>query len=402
MPHPSLRRIIFVLAISIVVFTGPFISCHKSDTESHPAAAGKSFTKLVILDKQLDARNISIYRGETPAISGRQTAGGIGTLYAELANGGVNSIISLLKANLSGDVSAIPQQPYTLILYSTEGDSITNINSIYGISYMTIENNALSHRFLKVVDGNAGSLREYNVSTGYITRAELDYFALEFRGSSSSYGYTMLKNLDVSAAGLQNNSTDNALGRAIVLTDTDIIPAEDSKGCAAKPIRCSNVEKGFCKFDVAWYCTYDGCRLATVKAEGEENNLTDPDDPLSFDEAYFFRDSLMKNYSVLRKYIDYYYTLSYIGNTFNTLSSDNLADHVSMAYKVVSALRNLKNSSGNPVIIDSSFQALALSLIADYRQASSNKSYQDMLDDITADLNHYTGKTRSQVLIEIQ
>lgn len=401
MPYQSLRRIVFVLVTFIALLSLPFISCQKSDTENHSVPL-ISYIKVRIMDKEFDARNISAYREKTPLVSERSPGASMGTLYAELANGGVNSIVSILKASLSGDVSTIPHAPYTLILYSTEGDSIVNINSIYGISYMTIDNNVLSHRFLEVVNGNASTLRNYDVLTGYITRAELDYFAFEFKGSSSSYGYTMLKNLDVSTTALQNNSTDNGLGRAIILTDTDNLPVEDSKGCAAKPIRCSNIQKGFCKFDVAWYCTYDGCRLATVKAEGEENNLTDPNDSLSFDEAYYFRDSLMENYSILKKYINYYYKLSYIGNTFNILKNYNLADHVNMAYKVVNALRALKSSSHNPVIIDSSFQMLALSLIEDYRQASSNRNYQDMLDDITADLNHFSGKTRSQVLSEIQ
>jgi hypothetical protein len=110
----------------------------------------------------------------------------------------------------------------------------------------------------------------------------------------------------------------------------------------------------------------------------------------------------MVNYQILEKYIEYYYTLSYIGNTFNTLNSSNLSKHVNIAYEVLHSLRTLKDGDNSSVVIDNDFRTLALSLISDYRQYTTNRQYHAMLDDISNDLNAFAGKTRSQVLTEIQ
>ena len=377
-----------------------FISCQKSIKDR---TISRSYTKINILNHQLDVQNTSYYQVPSRVNSLARTSQQAALcLYTEVANHGIDDIINDLKSTLSGDVDNMPSDPYTLFLYSTEGGDIHDMSTVYAIGYLTIVNDKLEHHFISIASGSSTELSKYAATTDYITHSELDLLSESYT-PGSTFGYAMMKNLDVSTGGLLMNQPNNGLAQAIINSGDDKLPVEDGSGCWSKPTWCAQRKDSYCQYDVAWYCTADGCRVTQVKQKGDDASITDPNNPLSIDKGHDVRDSIMMSYAIGRKYIDYFYALSYFGNAFkSSINASNLLSHVQLAYKMFDISDKLKNGNNSDVLIDNTTRNLALSLISEYRHYSTNHELQIMLDDISNDMDHFLNKTRAQVLAEIQ
>lgn len=110
----------------------------------------------------------------------------------------------------------------------------------------------------------------------------------------------------------------------------------------------------------------------------------------------------MDKYTIGQKYIDYYYKLSNVGDIYDVVKLGNVYDWFTFTKKVFSVSNKLQYGNSSDIIVDSNFRTAAILKINEYRALNPNSEMQAILNDIEADLNNFLGKTRAQILTEIQ
>jgi hypothetical protein len=390
---------LLVLGVTLFQVTAYLSSCQKKVVSEEIEA-----TKLNLLGSQFDAVNISDYSTTNASKNvglSRDENLVKNSLYADLVNNTFTTLLTKLKSEILGDFKNTSNNTIALIIFSNNGTSINNNNEIQAITTLERINDKLKHRIYKVQNGNSVEVTKFYALTDYITHSDIKKELDELTTVTNLAGwvmvtdYTKIQQLQITH---KIKSNDNL--SLILLSNTNKV-AEAPKGCAAGP-GCGNDKNSACHWDGSWYCQSSGEKIFVIYDSIKYYNLASDAQNLSFDSSYDFRDNFMDNYAIGQKYINYYYKLSNVGDIYDVVKLNNVYDWFIFTKNVFSVANKLQYGNSSDIIVDSNFKTSAIAKINEYRALNTNAEMQAILNDIEADLNNFLGKTRAQILTEIQ
>jgi hypothetical protein len=391
----------YIASLCLVVLSCCYIfSCQKRSNvkkdESIPTSAITVFGKPASVYNY--TRNPAVRN--TNSATAREGVNTIETIYADMNAGSMNTFIAQVKANLLSS-SVIPSDVNSVIIYSQEQGPLTDYNLVTGISTtQTLLNGKLHYRLFTVQNKQVAELPDYNVETDIISSTEILFFAKQF-GSNTC----LLFNVPAGTPG-RNSSPSNALAKAIVDKSGQLQPISPIGDPGFACTMCGAPVQGVCIKDIYGFnCSGGpGCSTLLILAKGIETGLLTHETAFDVDKAYAYRDGILKSSIVGKKYISYYYKISYLMSVYKdeSVNLSNIANLVNLGSKLYESLNKLTQGNSSDIIISSSFKALANSVINDYKHLSGNTEFQAILADIQRDLDHFEGKTKVEVLSEIQ
>jgi hypothetical protein len=335
--------------------------------------------------------------------SAREKSPGMETIYADMEAESMNAFVSKVKINLK-NASVIPSDVNSFIIYSQEEGLCTDYGLITGISTtQTTDDGKLHYRLFTVQNSDVTELTGYNIETDIISSTEILFFAKEF-GSKTC----LIFNVPAGAPG-HGPGSSNTLAKAIIDVSGKLaLPVDGGGGGGATCSMCGAPVQGVCIKDVYGFnCSNSGdqdCVKGAILAKGIETGQIPDETAMDSEQAYAYRDGFMQSSAIGRKYINYYYKLSYLTSAYKSQSINlsNIADLVSLGSELYTICNKMTLGNSSDIIISSSFKELANTIINDYKQISANGEFQAILADIQNDLDHFEGKTKEEVLSEIE
>lgn len=376
------------------------ISCNKANNQETTKFSG--YGKVYLFKEEYEAKNVN----KSDVLSE-----GPNCLYGELSNNSFIKLFKKIKEIAPCIENKEGSQISTYILYSDKGYKMGDINEIKGISIFTVnESTSLEHKLYKIIGGVCTEVNQYKTITDFITYFDIDFFVNLF-SISGQRGCVMFRNGDLKVNNtLKREVRKDNLTKVILDQNNNMFRvAPDKRGCTkGGPFGsgCGTDSTFECNYSmqIGWFCGQIGpiCSRDRIIDSSNVYDLLDESDSVSSSEAYGFRDDFMLNYSIGRKYIEYYYKISEVMHVNNTLDFSNLWDHINLMIKTYRVSRKLANGNSSDIIVDDEYRNLGLSMIQAYRTITTNQEFRTLLTDIENDLNYFHGKTRAQVLSLIQ
>lgn len=116
---------------------------------------------------------------------------------------------------------------------------------------------------------------------------------------------------------------------------------------------------------------------------------------------YKLRDDFLNSSRTGKKFISYYYSLS----TYININLLNFSDYsliVSLLPDIDDAVNKILNGGEDEIIIDNEFKNKILSLISNLKSKSNDTYYQLILEDLKAEINNLSLKTKNAFKEELQ
>lgn len=384
-----MRKTILILTSVFVILLLPF-ACRKgqqgsADTSNHIRVLGTNTGVLSLSKSKTETSNASFNRSGNPVYM----TGSLSIYHSDIISDSLQLLIKFISEQLTNAV-ILPKTPAIFTLFTREVDQCEDFDLLSGIETLELlPNKKFRHRYFSITNRMIEEIAMYNVLTDIYTSSELHFFAKE------SQAATCLM-FDVPYIPFAKPANPvNGVAKSIV---------DNSGKTAEMDGKCSvcGIAEGYCKMDgMRWSCEPD-CHKEKVNKVGIAEGRLSPNTKLNTDSAYYFRDGLMKNSNIGKKYISYYYKLSYFGNVYQCVDASNIVSHISLGRQLYSICNTMERGLNTDIVFSSSFKNLANSIIAQYQSRSSNLELQAVLLDIKNDLNNFTGKTRQQILAEIQ
>lgn len=237
--------------------------------------------------------------------------------------------------------------------------------------------------------------------TDYIHHGDIYNELLLFTTQSNSSWTMFSDNTKIKQFGYKNsNGRLNTLSKLLTLNSKNNEPS-DGKGCKRWP-SCGTNADSHCEYYVTWHCYVPPCQQKTINDTINNYALVPNSQFLSTDSAHNFRDNFMRNYLIGEKYINYYYKLSNFSELYTVINVNTAYDWYLFSKEVYSIADKIQFASSNEIIITQDFKNKAQMKINQYKALNSDSELQSILTNIELDLNNFLGKTKQQILSEIQ
>lgn len=389
--HLNLANFLFT-ALTLVVFY--LFSCQK---KSLPREGANESLTINVLGIRTPIINLykNVIQKNNAEISFARTDGGeeLRTIYhSEIIADTLAAFINEVKNNLQSS-SVISNDAGCFIIYTREVDSCQIYDSITAIATVRfLSNNKLYFQLFSVHSGVVSEISTYSMESDYITSADILFFANEYNSNTCLF-------FEIPRSGYSNSNPINVLAKRIVDSSSKLPPSDPS--CAS----CGG-GKGNCITE-NWTTRCDvildsGCFEKRLNARGLSAGILTASTKFDEDTAYNFRDNIMNKYAIGRKYISYYYKLSYLAGVYKCIDANNLSELIAIGGELYAICRKLRNGDDNDILITSSFKSMANSIIDQYKHISNNLELQSILVDIQHDLSNFEEKSRAEILLEIE
>lgn len=160
--------------------------------------------------------------------------------------------------------------------------------------------------------------------------------------------------------------------------------------------KCGGGKSGSCQINEVTqesYCSNPECRVMLIIKDTPIVNL---------DSIYNFRDNVLQKTNLGQKYTSYYEYISYIINSYDRPETISYIEEVNFLLLTLKAAYTFEYGNNVDIIIDQSYHDKAMLYIQKYKSYIPNPYFQDVLNDITEDLNMYKGKSNSFIHANIE
>jgi hypothetical protein len=300
--------------------------------------------------------------------------------------------------SLSTGLTAIPKSDLLGLVYYANGD-YTNIPfaNIKGISIFLKNGQLIKHKYLSKVNSAFSEIAELNCDVNNYYNHDFYLLLQKYAGLESpmnSYLFTTTTELN----NYPTSSTEIFLAKRLVELNFKLPGNEDDGDGSAKCGKPCPRSAGLCneKKEKCSECLDGVLRTANTRF-GIGADLSG----LVQSAAYDFRDNFLRNYTLGRKYIVYYYKLSYAITAINPISTDNFSENLSVALALYSIASRLQYGANDLIVYDDAVKNKLVTLIDKYKTYSTNADYQRILDIIKADVLRFANKTRATIIAQL-
>jgi hypothetical protein len=385
-------------SLSIAILILYTVSCRKDTTENSTNVSSpqksleinsKSYETTKMGVKEINSKTTSKYSkvDDYPERPG---------LMANLNSTSVYEVLIDLKQHFDGSIDNISDTPRVMVFHTNGSLSNINYSDVLAISVFTENNGVLNHTLHSVNNNETTLDSRFTKSTNYFTSIEINLLSTIVSPNTNLGHSIIINNTLGNSYNRYLNNPSYAFNQTVYDRSNQAPkPPEGGGGCGM----CGG-GNGSC--DMSGGCVPNDCGKNTTDQTGTDNNLISASAIYNNQIGYDFRDNLLSQYQLGQKYIAYYYHLSYVVRTFSTINVSNFAKHFELCGLIYQSVDILTNGSNDNIPISSELKAKGIDLINDYRDYSDNEEYLKMLDNITADLTKYEGKTKSYILNDIQ
>jgi hypothetical protein len=372
-----------LLSLCVVIF-----SCKKEN-----AAHTETFS-VYFEGKKLNTLNVNIL--EEVKINYSKTAY---TFTSNIEDEDKVFLFNQIKSRYKGDLTDVTL-PEIIVIYSKKSAANIFLNDIVGVSIFHYKNDEFFHSLFQIDNGIAQRNLKLEATSTYLRLNSFFIIRDNFFKDIPSVYFALLSPFSNGIHNTQNNfKYDNLYS---LLTQNYSMAAPE--GCWI----CGGGNESFCTQTGPfgeWWCEGTlppDCPQEQINEIGYEMNVSQ-DSLLDNERGYDFRDNFMKFYEVKGvEYGQHYYNIGVIIKEYNTITHSNFYDHLNFAYKVYQVVDILQYGQDSDVPVSSIFYGDALNMINFYRGFSNESSFQNSLDAIEADLFNFVGKTRAEILLELE
>lgn len=298
-----------------------------------------------------------------------------------------NDYASALVAHFQETSLNISNTEFIITYQLNSGASYSEIK---GISSMEISSNHyLDHRLFATENGQATENTSFQVELSDFTIYDivtlLNYVITPEQSSSPTITIVHKMTPPQSLPQIQRKK----MGKELLDGGVAYRPNQNSGGCS-----CGDTED--CGYGMNDDGTHGERCAGSCLVVSVDNDYTA--DALDIAGIYTFRDEFLSTTSVGRKYIHYYYFISYVQRQYPNLSELSLEDKFMFIVSCYNVAKTLQQGQSNDVVITTAFKNEATSIIDNYRMLTANESYQNVLDDIEADLARFENLTKAEVI----
>lgn len=401
-----MKKIIIILIAIVSLYY--ITSCSKSNKE---IVSSQNFEKNNVAGISLRTVNLKENNFKfKPTVAGKNSARSLtklesfGYTYFDVEQNDFNSFFQSVISSLINNQNLVKTNPIDIIVYSKKPKETMSVDDIvaFNVLYGREDNSTFEHQFYKRVENSIQIIPSLSVEAPVIQLRDIASISLHL---NSVYGQIncihLAKFVENQAALLYDNITnDGVLSKELAELDFPIInDAFEMASC--KVNYCPKGKDECVKNPRGFKCGTQNpgtCTQLTID-DGSGDDYSRKQNRQAF--AYDFRDNFLKTTEFGRKYVEYYYRLSDFNRCYKVINADNLVTFFNFMLKVHSVASTLKNGDNNDIIITQQFIDDANYFITLYKDKTNNSDYKGILDDILNDLNHFKGKTRSEILAEI-
>jgi hypothetical protein len=308
-----------------------------------------------------------------------------------------NQLLLDLKASYAGDLSLVTENPAMIIIYTSVSNTEISIESAIAISLFTNSGNKLLHR-LYILNNSLKTAKEELRLRSYSNAVALKEIGLMANSLENNSNGSFFIGITESNS-ISNQTVDTkGFGKAVIDYSPQLTTIGGGGGTVKCPSYCTGPRSvALCNASPAGVFCSDGglCPQGVISTaiikSGDSNYMTN-------DQAYSFRDNFMASSTKGRKYIEYYYKLSFVVYEFNTINISTIQSHIILAKELYASANILQNGTDNEIPIPIKTKIDALSMISIYKTYTSNTEYQSILNSIASDINMYAGKTKKEII----
>ena len=304
-----------------------------------------------------------------------------------------------------------------LISYSTQKFSdfedvfLNNINAL-SVYYIT-EDNKFKHILYQKNNGTFEINNDFEgLGSTLILPNTLKSISKDI--NSANIAFLSITNTNLSLDGvnlLEENANRNENEYSLLSADNLFIKVSDNNDVISyrysdcNPMNCDGPPEVGCKIsgdpggglecrgDIT-----DICITEETNEEIQERNLSLQ--PLNLDIARNFRDNFLNNSNKGRLYIEYYYKINYILQGMDFIKKVSLISEYELAIKLYSIINDIENAPNNQILINSDDNDFLVSHLNKMKSLSRNSEFISILDNLILDINNYTNKTKSEILVD--
>lgn len=376
------------------------VSCKKGNENAAQLDTKKNRSEISLFGKPYrifnlskNERKISLPAGRIAAATNNYQAIQYETM--EMDTDEFQQFLGNLQQRISGDILTIDILNTKTISIFIAGANTDDCSLMKGMSLISNRSDRyFQHRFLSVNGLTSSENQNYAAKCTYLTSTDLDALLRSSISPDECASPTLLtietKN-ENSTTGLERMG----LGSTLINANAAYMPVgAGSNGC----VLCGDVGSG-CLYQnggpESAGGTYD-CQGGSVCIAARM-----PDFSGDMNKAYSFRDNFLMLHAKGQKYTDYYYYLSYIFSELKLSEPISLADQFSFAEASLGVADILQSGDNSQLVITPEYKKQADNMINHYRKLTPNTYYQQVLDDISNDMNRYLNQSKAQVLTSL-
>lgn len=278
-------------------------------------------------------------------------------------------------------------------------------DKVNGISFfIKDEMDIIHHSFYSRKNNSFENVPELNLKTNVIGTKKMnfvkDFLSKEIPTQNYFVAFNFTKNFNLNRTDdefLLKIGVSNDLFASLEVDDGKCpYPCTDTKGCECD-VYASSEQK---------YCNPCGpCELTTMSENGMVSNTYSKEflkTYLNLDDYTKFRENFLKNVTIGRKYIRYYEALGYYLSSLKNYDSKlliNTASHLPIVHKIVKIISSNNSKDLNEIVISEMEKEKFVNLLEEYKKLSKNNDFQKIISDIEKDMNHFSGKTKQELLV---
>ena len=345
---------------------------------------------------------------------------------AKTSDFNISNVMRILKPKMVDSNSIVGITPVYLVLYLKSNFEVVTTDSISlqqvdGFSILYNQSGLAMHKLFR--KNYSDEFKEYLPYSGkyYSNSIRLDFIYYTALKNTLAQSYLIIKsnsqaliqNSNYHVKSLQKSAVidfdQNSLNKIILDSASSLAPSGGSNGDGAPQGVCGTFY--YCGGPGSLTCgvepdaggtlvcifprsCYDN---AALKPAIEETNTFNP---YVSTLGIVFRDSSMVNTVKGQRYIDYYYKISNVLELTETSIIDKIA-FAQFGIKVYGCAYKLMYGDNNEIVYDNDDLTRFKFWIEEFRNVTVNSEYQNILNDITLDLNKYVNKSRGFILNDL-
>ncbi len=284
-----------------------------------------------------------------------------------------------------------------------------NSNEIIGYELFFIENNNLNHAFYKKVNNSYELI--FNLKDNKIKHINVEFVFNYYLSNYENISIKLFINYSFNYDIYFNQRSEFDIYKQHIIFDNTTINRNNNQQnlrilagglCWGNCI--SEMDTGDCDF-------IHGCQGVCyrtliedeIKNKNYFNKVTIQNNFTNNETLHYeFRDFL--NESIIgKKYIGYYSSFSSFIDVKN-FSFEDFSQIVNLIPSIDNSISKLLDNNSNPsaILIDNTLKNSLITLLNNLKSKSNNNSYTAIINDVITDVNYFSGKSKNQILNEIQ
>lgn len=295
---------------------------------------------------------------------------------------------------ISFDLRFDTSKSKTFVLYLNGFNKSITRENVLGLSIFTKEANGLIHSYyvnsvtgLKKVTKLSGIVGGYSTSDFDIL---LSYSLQELKNPIKPAN--IIFNCE-SGFAKEYSSTVESLSSLLIDNNINLLMYAEG-GCGSS---CAKGDGG-CSGEIC-----DECASSQTEEVAKLNDI-DFNVEKTFPKmiAYDFRDNFLKQNTLGKKYVKYYYELSYFTKAKRIINAENFWSHVELGTTLYKIAKILKNGNDSDIVVSGDYKSEIDKMLNHYKTCTKNESLLYLLNDVEHDMSFFEGKSRKEVLISMK